>query len=961
MDTQAFLEAVLPPEGVYLIAINTPQGFRHKAFTDLSQAASFVRDMDSSGKVVYHACASYKQKPYKDESGRSVCRTRPNWGKAKAFWFDVDCGAKKAEEGKGYTTKREGATALLSWFKKYGLPLPMLVDSGNGIHGYLILSQAIDSTEWTRYAQALKSKMSEDGVLVDPSRTADFASVLRPVGSHNRKNPDKPRDVKVLYQQAAPVDLEEIKAAIDSMGILSLDEVPDYLKNEKVEALVDYEPVPTSAVECAKHCQQMRLMQETKGDVSYDHWRGVIGVIKFCNEGIELAHEWSSLRGETGHSNVDVDTRYNTWGSAPTTCEFFRKCNPDGCKGCKFAAKIKSPIVLGRVEPAQKAETVEVVIEDSEKAVAVEIPEMPSGYDWTGKSLRRFIPDKEGVLHPYVFCNTRFYFINRIRRSDGTFEYTARAHLPNSILREFAVSGGLIGTGGPKLFELLGSYEVLPSCTKDAVNNMSAYIKEAVTKLMETRAVTSTHSSYGWQEDGKFLMGARLYSADGKETEALLNGYALDKQACFPRPKGSVEDYAKHINWIYNRDGMEPMQYFISSLWASPLVNLCEPLYKGIPCALTGVKSGKGKTTAGICALYAFGDASELSISGKKGGTRNSQSALLGTLGNLPILFDEVTNLSSETLSDMCYSLSNGAEPMRLKSTGGRVGFAIRETWRLHSGMTANTSIMERLSQKGNAEAETMRVFEIRVDSYNIPALDPVAVSTAVTAIERTAGSAGEVLLKYIITHQAEVTQMLVDNLTKVATDANISSDAKYRYYRNHIACTLTAAQLMKKLCGIKFDVDRMLVFALGVVSRISEANALINSVDAMDVFSLMLRDMGPRIISTPWFKRPDSKALLDVRCPLGVIGRAITGCGEYNDEYTGKLYLETRSIIDWCAEHRVDFASLRQQLKEAAVLVECNSKIRLGTGTTITSAQTRVWVLDLTKLDLEDSQHAES
>ena len=40
---------------------------------------------------------------------------------------------------------------------------------------------------------------------------------------------------------------------------------------------------------------------------------------------------------------------------------------------------------------------------------------------------------------------------------------------------------------------------------------MAAYIKDAVNKLTEQKAVTSTHTSFGWQPDGSFLMGNRLY------------------------------------------------------------------------------------------------------------------------------------------------------------------------------------------------------------------------------------------------------------------------------------------------------------------------------------------------------------------------------------------------------------------------------------------------------------------
>ena len=60
MNTLEFLRAILPPEGVYLIAAHSAKGFRHKGFTSLEDAAAFAMKCDASGVPTYHACATYK-------------------------------------------------------------------------------------------------------------------------------------------------------------------------------------------------------------------------------------------------------------------------------------------------------------------------------------------------------------------------------------------------------------------------------------------------------------------------------------------------------------------------------------------------------------------------------------------------------------------------------------------------------------------------------------------------------------------------------------------------------------------------------------------------------------------------------------------------------------------------------------------------------------------------------------
>lgn len=112
------------------------------------------------------------------------------------------------------------------------------------------------------------------------------------------------------------------------------------------------------------------------------------------------------------------------------------------------------------------------------------------------------------------------------------------------------------------------------------------------------------------------------------------------------------------------------MQYAIASLWGAPLAGLVEDaLYKGIPCALTGVTSGRGKTSAFTAGLYAFGNAEKMTIKGEQGATPNARTAFLGVMQSLPILIDEITNIKSGELSNLAYVVSNGGDRNRLRDS----------------------------------------------------------------------------------------------------------------------------------------------------------------------------------------------------------------------------------------------------------------------------------------------------
>lgn len=367
MDALTFLKTILPEDGYKFVGLSRAgrTGIVHKAYESLEVMADAIASYDKQTNLtVYHACASYKEPSYEalvNGEAKKKYRGEPNWGKAKTFWADIDCGESKAAEGKGYATKRDAAVAILGFCRSNGFPDPMLVDSGGGIHCYWPLTRSIDPNSWRGMASGFKAALAGAGLLVDPTRTADLSSVLRPVGSHNRKPGRDVREVKVFRAGAAidPKDFHAaVQAAVAKYGVILQQPINHAPAADLNDDLIGHlgPQIESSAHEVANHCAQVAKMRDTQGDVSYEQWRGVIGIIKHCVEGEPLAHEWSKRRGETGHSNTDVETRYESWNAGPATCEFFQKCNLTGCVDCPQNGKITSPIQLGRLS-AKRTQT----------------------------------------------------------------------------------------------------------------------------------------------------------------------------------------------------------------------------------------------------------------------------------------------------------------------------------------------------------------------------------------------------------------------------------------------------------------------------------------------------------------------------------------------------------------------------------------------------------------------------
>lgn len=201
-----FLAKVIPNDGMHFI-FRAHRVLKRKSQTsvdDLDALASELAEFCDNGWHVYHACASF---------GDGTTRASGNARSLKSLYIDLDCGEEKARKGEGYATKIEADVALRGFCDATGLPVPLLVDSGGGLHAYWPLEGVVPAAEWKIVAEQLKALCAACGLKADPSVTADAARVLRPVGSFNWKF-DPPRRVALL-ENNGPFCFEELRDLID--------------------------------------------------------------------------------------------------------------------------------------------------------------------------------------------------------------------------------------------------------------------------------------------------------------------------------------------------------------------------------------------------------------------------------------------------------------------------------------------------------------------------------------------------------------------------------------------------------------------------------------------------------------------------------------------------------------------------------------------------------------------------
>ena len=444
MDITTFLRLIVPDTGIKFAARIRPRVGKKDATIlypvgDHDDLKDKLLELDASYPTenVYYAMASYKEaqfKTVKTKDGKdfefATGRTQENAKHLQATWFDMDVG-KLDEDGNVredcYTTQREAAAALANYCEKTGVPTPLVITSGYGLHCYWPFTDHIEVAEWKALVKLQRAAWQHLGMKVDAACDQDYARVLRAPGTHNKKPGKEPKLVRVLKEQAAILPAMELKRILsgyvgrNNLTIQTKDDTPEWAKGTgNLGGLTEMEFPDSYAAIAVNHCQQMQDFQATGGS-SEPVWWANIGLFKHFKDGSTYAHQWGAKHDD--YSEEETDQKLEQWGAGPTTCEKFKALNPSMCDGCKKTCK--SPVQLGLdetvVAPNLKeiAEEAAAVSESAVLAAAVDSgfsddglplgwPER-YGYDKAHNQVTVKVKDAEGVWQQVPIANCLFY------------------------------------------------------------------------------------------------------------------------------------------------------------------------------------------------------------------------------------------------------------------------------------------------------------------------------------------------------------------------------------------------------------------------------------------------------------------------------------------------------------------------------------------------------------------------
>lgn len=282
-------------------------------------------------------------------------RTAANALEVNSTWADIEGSVEKG----GYAGGAEVLKAARGFAGASGLVPNFIVSTGSGgAHLYWCFATALTPAEWLPRARALVALCSRHGLKIDAPCTTDIARIMRAPGSVHQGagNPVVAAQWRVEpytlaeFDQLIGFDLTAVPRAAPATGS-TLEAPPVYAvkhgsKGINADALHHDTQPPADADLIADNCAAMAGMRDTKGCVPEPHWRAMLGVLKFCKDGEDKAHEWSS--GDPRYSRDETQRKLDKWDTGPTTCAHVATVT-DKCEGCPHRGKITSSVQLGRV------------------------------------------------------------------------------------------------------------------------------------------------------------------------------------------------------------------------------------------------------------------------------------------------------------------------------------------------------------------------------------------------------------------------------------------------------------------------------------------------------------------------------------------------------------------------------------------------------------------------------------
>lgn len=675
MDTKHFLTRIFAQLDELVISVHKPdpsgkvaRGFfwNRGSFTDIDAAVAAISRWDSEpNTTVYFGVGSFAGHGYTEDGKQKWYRKQEHATWFKALALDLDIGPDKP-----YATQKEGWTVMREALTKIGMPPPMIISSGNGIHLYWPLTQPISKAHWVKASTALRVALEEHGVEIDTSKIHDPSMVLRPVGTHHKKQQPW-KDVRCVADSAdfdAVALFGTLKPWFGKAATVAAKATTPRKggKSSILDAVLNSNDVVLDAV--AQRCNQVKALVESAGvldaagrPVEEPLWRASLGLAKHCTDVPEAVVKLAGL-----HKDFDLNTnldKINGWkGTGPTTCAKFEQLCAKGCEGCPSKGQITSP--------AQLSVVTEVAIENDEGEEVVltlpptyvlqnnqifrEVKTEIVTQDANGNDVAQEVVELDHVSQ-YEMHITGVYNDNE----SGKAAFKLLVKYPMTGWKETEHEIAVLASIGKDFSSFLLNRQVFVKSIPQQ-EKLRGYLMDYLSMVQKQAPTGQDFVSFGWQKDGSFMCGPTLLGAAHNGIDTRLRGPAKAFGDLIAT-HGTREGWVQGMNML-NNPGTETIRS--ATLLATAGILGPAAGNATVVVSIYSTETTTGKTLSLIAANSLIGKPKPLFLNQKD--THNAMYKMRGVLNNLPCCIDEMTAADDKEVADMAYQFSMGREKVSM-------------------------------------------------------------------------------------------------------------------------------------------------------------------------------------------------------------------------------------------------------------------------------------------------------
>ena len=905
MDTLRFFQRVLPSEGLYCIASfegDNPAP-RHGYFDSVEKLAQVALALNSRGQNTYYGISTFTEKRRKQEF---VERT-------KVLAIDVDCGIGKNGKPKPFIDASEGAKALIAFVKDVGLPMPMIVSSGNGLHVYWILDTAVAPAQWKPLASALKAACLDKGFTPDIGVTGDSARILRPIGCVNPKG----GKTAVLLRDADDVTYNQLWAVLEPFTHGSSYELPAQpTRNSTLldNLAVKHEYQPANAERVVSGCQQIKWGAENQNDVSEPFWWKMMGIAAYCQEPVATAIAWSK---DYEHFNEsEVTTKIENWkngATGPTLCEKFMLERPDGCKGCKFKDKIGSPARLG----TQLAEVKSMAALVDPLATVVPVPKP---FKRTTDGMKMVIDETDIDI-----CKFDLYPVGYGKDEGLGYEVVRFMwNRPHVGWTELVMRQANLAQGSRDFSTTIADQGIL-LFNKSQTENFQMLLRSYMEELKQRRGLTNLYASMGWKSNyNEFVIGSSLIRRDSNGTITteqvnLAQGVGKISEDMYGI-KGELQEWVNFTRILDSAD-LKLHKFLIGFSFATPLLKVSG--LKGLILSLYG-KTGGGKTLGQYMMQSIWGNPDQLHFGGKF--TQNSLFSRLSLHGNLPMTVDELTMLDREEAGDLIYWTSQGRDKARLNRSAEE---RATKEWATTMTVSTNESLHSMLYAGGHAtDAKLARLLEFNVAPHPLFTKGSQVGRQIHAFLMNNYGTAGQEFVRHLMPLGVDGLKAMLDHaINEFPKKYGVSFSGDERFWEIGVVLADLGNQLAKEYGLIQYDYEDATQWALSELKSM-KVSAATNRMDAFDALGEFINENMDATLTV--MHTPGQKPMRDNNRPY--IADILVRYDLFRKTYDGKfesgtVLVERTKLRKWLSTRGYDYKAFVQEFEMEGIIATPKSQ----------------------------------